>query len=93
MLIGDRYKIESDSLNITLYRKGTSKVNGNNYWRPVAYFSTVGNALEHLVDLEVAETGLKDLRAVLEKQKELDQLIRGLGNSSEVLQLVRSSEK
>ena len=71
MLIGDRYKIESDSLNITLYRKGTSKVNGNNYWRPISYFSTVGNALEGLVDLEVAETGLKDLRTVVEKQKEL----------------------
>ena len=78
MLICDKYKIESDSLNITLYQKGISKTSGNVYWRPIAYFSSVANALDHLVDLEVAETGLKDFRAVLEKQKELHQLIRGL---------------
>lgn len=78
MLIGDKYKIESYSLNVTLYQKGISKPNGNVYWRPIAYFSSVANALDHLVDLEVAETGLKDFRAVVEKQKELYQLIRGL---------------
>ena len=93
MLIGDRYKIEGDALNITLYQKGISKTNGNTYWRPIAYFSTVENALVHLVDLEVAEIGLKDFRIVVEKQKELYQLVRGLGNSSEVLQRVRSVEK
>jgi len=39
MLINDRYKIESDSLNVTLYQKGISKPNGNVYWRPIAYFN------------------------------------------------------
>jgi hypothetical protein len=93
MVIGDKYKIEADTLNVTLYQKGISKTNGNTYWRPIAYFATVENALVHLVDLEVAETGLKDFRAVVEKQKELYQLARGLGNSPEVLQRVRSAEK
>ena len=93
MLIGDRYKVESDSLNITLYKKGISKTNGNTYWRPIAYFTTVENALVHLVDLEVAETGLKDFRTVVERQKELYQLVRGLGNSPEVLQRIRGAEK
>ncbi len=78
MLISDKYKIESDSLNVTLYQKGTSKTNGNIYWRPIAYFSNVTNALDHTVDLEVAETGLKDFRAVVEKQKEIYQLIKSL---------------
>ena len=78
MLIGDKYKIESDSLNVTLYQKGTSKANGKVYWRPIDYFSCVENALKHLVDLEVAETGLKDFRTVVEKQKELYHLIKGL---------------
>ena len=78
MLIGEKYKIESDSLNVTLYQKGTSRNSGKVYWRPIAYFSCVENALDHLVDLEVMETGLKDFRAVIEKQKELYQLIKGL---------------
>ena len=78
MLMGNKYKIESDSLNVTLYLKGTSKANSKVYWRPIAYFSCVENALKHLVDLKVAETGLKDFHAIVEKQKELYQLIRGL---------------
>ena len=92
MLIG-KYKIEADSLNVYLYKKGISKNNGKTYWRAIAFFSTIGNALVHLVDQEVAETGLKDFRTVVEKQNELYQLVSGLGNSSEVLQRVRSAEK
>jgi len=78
MLIGENIKIESDDLNVTLYQKGTSKNSGKVYWRPIAYFSCVENALKHLVDLAVMKTGLKDYRAVVEKQKELYQLIKGL---------------
>lgn len=78
MLIGDKYKVESDSLSVTLYQKGETKDTGNVYWRPIAYFSNPKNALNHLVDLELAETGLKDFRAVVEKQNEIYQLISGL---------------
>ena len=78
MLIGEKYKIESDSLNVTLYKPVKVKKTGGIRWQPIAYFSNLSNALDHLVDLEVAETGLKDFRAVVEKQKELYQLIKGL---------------
>lgn len=78
MLIGEKYKIESDSLNVTLYKLVKVKKTNNIRWQPIAYFSSFENALKHLVDLEVMETGLKDFRAVVEKQKELYQLIRGL---------------
>ncbi len=78
MLIGDKHKIETDSLNnVTLYKPVKVKTGGIR-WQPIAYFSSLSNALDHLVDLEVAETGLKDYRAVVEKQKELYQLIRSL---------------
>jgi len=93
MLIGNRYRVESDALNITLYQKGISKTNGNTYWRPIAYFSTVENALVHLVDLELAGTGLVDLKTVTKKQTELYRLVSELGNSPEVLQRVRSAVK
>jgi len=78
MLIGDSYKIESDSLNVTLYKPVKVKKTGGIRWQPIAYFSSFENAFDHLVDLEVMETGLKDTRAVVEKQKELYQLIRGM---------------
>ena len=78
MLIGDKYKIESDSLNVTLYKPVKVKKTDSIRWQPIAYFSSLSNALDHLVDLEVMETGLKDFRAVVEKQKELYELIRSL---------------
>lgn len=78
MLIGEKYKIESDSLNITLYKAVNVKKTGGIRWQPIAYFSSFENALKHLVDLEVMEIGLKDFRVVVEKQKELYQLIRNL---------------
>ena len=87
MLIGNKYKLEADSLNITLYQAG------KNYWRPIAYFSTVENALIHMADLELASTGLKDFRTVVAKQTEIYQIIRGLGNRPEVLQRVRGAKK
>ena len=54
------------------------KKTGGIRWQPIAYFSSMANALSHMVDLEVMETGLKDFRAVVEKQKELYGLIKGL---------------
>ena len=79
MLIDDRYKIESDSLNVTLYRKREAKEGNEPRWQAIAYFSTVKNALDYLVDLEVNETGLADLKTVVEKVEELKTLIKGLG--------------
>ena len=74
MLICEKYKIESDNLNVTLYRKSVAK-HGEVYWRPIACFAMLSAALKHLVDLEVMETELKDFRAVVEKQEELYHLV------------------
>ncbi len=92
MLIGDRYKVESDSLNVTLYEKAKSKTAATN-WRPIAYFSSIKSALEHLVDLEVMETGLTDLKTVVEKQNELYALVNSLGNIPERTESCRGAEK
>jgi len=78
MLIGDKYKIESDSFNVSLYKSVNVKKTRGIRWQPIAYFANVTNALDHLVDLEIMETGLKDFRVVVEKQEELYQLIRSL---------------
>jgi len=78
MLIGNKYKIESDSLNVTLYKPVKVKKTGAIRWQPIAYFATIANALKELVDLEVKDTELKDFQVVAEKQEELYQLIKTL---------------
>ena len=77
MQLGDKYKIDSDSMNVTLYEKGASK-SGNVYWRPIAYFSSFKNALIYIADLEVMKTGLKDFQEVVKKQDEIYSLVRSL---------------
>lgn len=77
MLVGKRYKVESDSQNVTLYERGTAK-EGDTYWRPIAYFSTVKQALEGLVNLEVNEAGLKDLETVAKRQDEVIGMVKAL---------------
>jgi hypothetical protein len=86
MLIGDKYKVESDSLNVTLYKKEISRKTDVINWRAIAFFSTPQNALDFLVDLEVKETEMKDLAAVVKKQNELYDLINSLKGLPELLQ-------
>ncbi len=80
MLIGD-YKIESDAINIVvskrlIVRKGDNA--GKESWTNQAYVSTLENALKYLVNQEVKETGLTDLKTVIAKQNELYELIKGV---------------
>ena len=74
MEIGKNYKIESDSLNVTIYKRYKKKVGYD--WKAVGFYSTVANALRGLVDFEVAGTGLKDFKTVVEKQERLYDLIK-----------------
>ena len=79
MLIGDRYKIESDSLNVTLYRAAKNpRKPGVKIWDAIAYFSNPHDALQHLVNLEVKESGMEDLKTVCQKIDELHRLINSL---------------
>ena len=82
MLIGNKYKIESDSLNVTLYERAKSKATVTR-WRSIAFFSSFQNALKYLIDLGVMETGLKDLQTVVKKQDELYTLVKQLENIPE----------
>lgn len=78
MNIGHKFKVESDSLNVTLSRKITRKPKDKlpyEDWEVEGYFSNVANALKYLVNLEVKETELADLRVVVKKIDELEKLI------------------
>lgn len=78
MEIGKKYKIESDSLNITLFKRGVSKKDKKESWRVIGYFSSVKNALKALADLKIKESELKDLKSIIKKQEEIYRLIEGL---------------
>ena len=78
MIIGDKYKIESDNLNVTLYEKAKSKNPGIKAWQAIAFFSNPHTALHHLVTLGVMETKMKDLKTVCEKLDELYPLVNTL---------------
>lgn len=83
MQIGKNYKIESDSLNVTLLKGTTSKKTGKESYKPVGYFPKVGNALKFMVDLEIKETGLINFKTVCQKQDELYKLIESLKISNQ----------
>ena len=92
MLIGNKYKVEFDSLNIMLYEKAKSKTVATT-WRSIAFFSNIKSALNHLVDLEVMGTGLSDLKSVTKKQDELFDLVKHLGNIPEGVERCTGAEK
>lgn len=73
MLIGKKWKIESDELNVTLYQKQSKEAKRE--WRAIGFYSTVANALKDLVNYDVRATGLKDLQTVVNKIDELKALI------------------
>jgi len=78
MLIGKDFKIESDPMNVILYRRSINKKTEQEYWRTEGYFSTVKNALKRVADYKVSKTGLKDLKTVSDKQDEIYKLIQSL---------------
>ena len=86
MLIGKNYKIESDDLNVTLFEKHiitgngkgrpATKPIGSEYWEPIAHFFTVKAALDYFVRQEIRNTGLTDLKTIVDKIEEIHKLIQ-----------------
>ncbi len=75
MLIGKKWKIESDSMNVILFKKAKSKKPGTVTWATVGFYATVPNALKALVNHGVKETELTDLMTISAKLEELHRLI------------------
>ena len=78
MLIGKDYKVEADSMNVTVSKRmvtdgkwANTKEVGREYWYNVGYYATVKGALKGLVDMGVADTELVDLKTVVDKIDEL----------------------
>jgi len=78
MLVGKDWKIESDSMNVTLFRRWKNKKTGEDMWRAEGYFSSIHNALAALIEQGIRDTGLRDLVTVEQKIEELKAMIRPL---------------
>ena len=87
MKINEDFKLESDSMNITLFERVTAKAKpdkpSHDYWVTVGYFSCPENALKFLVDHKIRGDGFKDLQKITKRQQELYDMIQNL--SSETL--------
>jgi hypothetical protein len=82
MIINENYKIESDTLNVTLFYRTTGKKN----WLPIGYFSNPHNALDFMVKNEIMGDGLTDFETVCQKIDELTRLINSLRGLPDIVQ-------
>ena len=78
MFIGKEWKIESDEMNVTLYRRYVSKKSGREYWKAHTYYATVANALKSLIDIGVRDSELKDLKSINQRIDELYEIVAGV---------------
>jgi len=79
--IGKNWLIESDNMNIVLLKR-VRRIgrDGIPYfdWTVQGYFATLKGALHELVNQEVRDTQLKDLKIIVKKLDELHVLIDNL---------------
>jgi hypothetical protein len=86
--VSDKYRLDSDKLNIILQEKqivtgnGQKKLTvsqvGDIHWINVAYFSTPKSALEYIILKEIKDSWVTDLKEVVKKIDELTKLINGI---------------
>ncbi|MFC1969078.1 hypothetical protein ACFLVF_01140 [Chloroflexota bacterium] len=75
LVIGQDWRVGTDTLNIILYRRHINYKTGNEYWRPHSYYATATNAMEGLINQGIRDTELADLKTVCDK---IDQLRRDI---------------
>ena len=76
MKINEKYSIESDVLNVTVYEHSIVKEEesenfGKKVKKPVGYLTTIDQAFKFLIDREVKGTGMKELNTIMNKITEL----------------------
>ena len=69
MKINEKYWIESNRLNVTVYAHST--VNGKEVKNAVGYLSSINQAFKFLIDKEVKGSGMEDFKIIMNKIEEL----------------------
>ena len=78
MLIGDKYKIESSDLNITLFKVTKNKTALGKVWKPIGYFSDIKHALQFMVKHDIYGLGFEDLVKIDKRLDEIHATIKAL---------------
>lgn len=76
MRINEKYSIESDVLNVTVYehsvvKEKESKNFGKEVKKAVGYLTTIDQAFKFMIDREVKGTGMEDFNTIMNKIAEL----------------------
>ena len=74
MKINEKYSIESDALNVTVYEHSIIKEKGSENFgkevkKPVGYLTTIDQAFKFLIDREVKGTGMKEFNTIMNKTR------------------------
>lgn len=93
MKLNDKYKLGADEFNVILYErrimeKGKAKkkedenieIEKVEVWKPVAFYASVEQALNGVINREINGTGLDSLQLVVDKINELREFIQEVTN-------------
>ncbi len=72
-----KYRLSADSLNIILQEKKHSK-KGIDSWSNIAFFSNPKNALDYIMEKEIREVWVDDLKQVVKGMERLHKAIDNL---------------
>ncbi|AGK99033.1 hypothetical protein [Clostridium pasteurianum] len=98
MKINENYKIEAiDERNVCIMERKVPKAELGKepkkpYWKTEGYYPNIEFALKSLVTKEINGTGIKGLKTVTDKIKELHELIEGL-NYKTAMELLEYKKK
>ena len=77
----DKYKLTADAYNIILQEKYHNKKQDTIGWQNIAYFSNPTNALDYVIENEIREAWVDDLKAVIKEMGKLYESIRGINSN------------
>jgi len=84
----NKYRLAADPLNIIVQEKRiitgkgrgrpTSKQVGEEYWNNIAFFSNPKNALDYIIEKEIRESWVDDLKEIVSKTERLYRSIKDI---------------
>ena len=84
----NKYRLSADSNNIILQekqtitgegkKKPTIRQVGDTYWSNIAFFSSPKNALKYIIEKEIRELWVEDLKEVVKRMEKLEKMVAGI---------------
>jgi len=84
----NKYRLTADPMNIILQekqtitgegkKKPTIRKVGDIYWTNIAFFSNPKNALKYIIEKEIRELWVEDLKEVVKCMDKLEKMVEGI---------------